>query len=233
MKQPNLHLETYVIIPAYNEGKAIRGVLETVTKRFKNVVCINDGSRDNTGAEIAKTKAILVSHATNLGQGAGLQTGVEYALQDLQAKYFITFDADGQHSLDDAERMLEYIKSHPVDIVMGSRFLGETKNMSKVKKMILKMAVAFQNTTTGVKLTDAHNGLRVFNRDFAEKLNITMPDMAHATEIIQRVYETKARFKEFPVTITYSDYSVAKSHNPNLNAVNIVFDTLIHRMTKK
>jgi hypothetical protein len=129
--------------------------------------------------------------------------------------------------------MVDYIKNHPVDIVLGSRFLGHAENISTVKKIILKLAVIFSNTATGLHLTDAHNGLRVFNRTFAEKINITMPDMAHATEIIQRIAETKTPYKELPITITYTDYTVVKSHNPNLNAVNIVFDTLLRKVTKK
>lgn len=225
--------DVYIIIPAYNEGPAVGGVIRKVQKRYKNIVCVNDGSRDNTGQEIAKTKAILIEHPVNMGQGAALQTGVEYALQDNNAKYFVTFDADGQHSLDDVEKMLKYIRKHPVDVVLGSRFLGKTTNMSRLKRLILAAAVRFSNMTTGLKLTDAHNGLRVFNRGFAEKLNITMPDMAHASEIVQRIADEKVRYHELPVSITYSDYSITKSHNPNLNAVNILFDTLLQKVTKR
>ncbi len=225
--------DVYVIIPLYNEGPVVGSVVESVQKKFKNVVCVNDGSKDNSAQEVAKTKAYLLNHPLNMGQGAAIQTGIEYALQDPNAQYFVTFDADGQHSLDDVVAMLAYIRKHPVDIVLGSRFLGDAQNMSRMKRGILRLAIAFSNTTSGIKLTDAHNGLRVFNRDFAKQLNITMSDMAHASEIIQRIAEKKFRFHEMPTTVTYSEYSVAKSHNPSLNAVNIAFDTLLQKVTKK
>lgn len=227
-----MHKDTYIIIPVYNESAAIKSVIETVLKKFTNIVCVNDGSKDETAAQIAKTKAKLINHTINLGQGAALQTGIEYALLDKNIMYFVTFDADGQHSIDDVERMLDYIKNYKVDIVLGSRFLGEAKNISKVKKWLLKLAIKFSNWTTGLKLSDAHNGLRVFNRHFAENVNITMPDMAHASEITHRIAEMKFKYAELPVTITYTDYSKAKGQSI-LNAVNITFDLIMNRFTKK
>lgn len=225
--------DTYVIIPVYNESAKIAEVVTQVKKNFQNIVCVDDGSRDSSAREISKSGARLVRHAINQGQGAALQTGIEYALQDPEAKYFITFDADGQHSLSDALTMLDYIRRHKVDIVLGSRFLGEVKNISQMKKVVLKLAVLFSNTTTGVRLTDAHNGLRVLNRHAAENINITMSGFAHASEIIHRIADLKLRYAELPVTITYTDYSKAKGHNPLMNAVNISFDLLLNKISKK
>ncbi len=226
--------DVYIIIPVYNEAKVVREVVVSVLKKYDNVVCVNDGSKDDSAQEVKKTKAVLINHPFNLGQGAAIQTGVEYALQDPKARYFVTFDADGQHSLKDVEKMLAYIRNHKkIDIVLGSRFRGKAVDMVRLKKVILKLAVLFSNITTGIKLTDTHNGLRVFNRQFAEKLNITLPDMSHASEVIQRISDEKFRFAELPTTVTYTDYTIAKSHNPNLNVINIVFDTLLQKVTKR
>lgn len=233
MADKDSSLDTVLIIPVYNEGMVIKDVVSAALKTFPRIICVNDGSKDNTREEILKTKAIYIEHPINMGQGAALQTGIDFALRDPSIEYFVTFDADGQHSIEDVKTMLKYIRNNPVDIVLGSRFLGTTKNMSRIKRIILKWAVWFSNITTGLHLTDAHNGLRVFNRKFASKINITLADMAHASEIIQRIAETRTPFKELPVTITYNDYTVAKSHNPNLNAVNIVFDTLLRKVAKK
>jgi len=226
-KQP----DTYIIIPEYNEAGAVREVIDDVLKHFSNVVCINDGSQDNSAAEIRKTKAVLVNHPINLGQGASLQTGIEYALLDPMASYFITFDSDGQHSIEDAKKMLEYIRSHDVDIILGSRFLGEAVNISPMKRFVLKVAILFSNRTSGIKLTDAHNGLRVFNRYVAENLNIVNPDFSHASEIIETIAAKRFRYKELPVTITYSEYSKAKGQSM-FNAINIGLDVLFNRIIK-
>lgn len=219
-----------IIIPVYNEAKVIGGVLASILKQFKYVVCVNDGSRDDSSIEIAKTDAYLVEHPINMGQGAALQTGIEFARQ-LPVDYFVTFDADGQHRIQDVKTMLKEIKTGKYDIILGSRFLGETIGMKTSKRIILKMAVQFSNITSGLRLTDTHNGLRVFNRTVAEGIQITLPDMAHASEILEIVAEKKYRYKEMPVTIEYTDYSRAKGQSV-INAVNIGFDTLLRKISK-
>jgi glycosyltransferase involved in cell wall biosynthesis len=220
-----------VIIPVYNETEVIGEVIVEVLKHFKHVICVDDGSIDNSADEISKTKATLVKHPFNLGQGAALQTGIEYALIDETIEYFVTYDADGQHDLSDVMFMLRTIKETGVDIVLGSRFLGKAEDITWLKRRILKLAIKFSNKTSGIKLTDAHNGLRVFNRKVAEQLNITMSDFAHASEIVERIAQNKFTYQEVPVTILYTDYSRKKGQSI-INAVNISFDILLNKVTK-
>ncbi len=227
-----INKNTAIIIPVYNEDKVIRSVISEALIKYKTVVCVDDGSSDNSTEEIEKTSAILVKHPINMGQGAALQTGLEYALHNTEADSFVTFDADGQHSLKDVATMVEELDKNEVDIVLGSRFLGEAENIPKAKKALLKAAICFTNLFSGVELTDAHNGLRAFNLRFAEQLEITMPDMAHASEIIDKISTGNWRYKEVPITITYTEYSLAKGQSM-FNAVNILFDILLARMFKK
>ena len=219
------------IIPVYNEAKVIRSVIKSVLKQYDTVICINDGSRDNSSEEIAKTKAILIEHPINMGQGAALQTGIEFARSLPGIDYFVTFDADGQHRLEDVAAMLKVIESGQYDIVLGSRFLGGTVGMTRGKCLLLKAAIAFSNLTSGLRLTDTHNGLRVFNRYVAETMEITMPDMAHASEIIELIARHKYRYTEVPVVIEYTDYSRSKGQ-AMINAVNIGFDSLLRKVSK-
>ncbi len=221
-----------MIIPAYNEAKVIGPVIKAVKKTYSNVVCVSDGSRDGTSAEIIKAGGILVEHSINLGAGAATQTGIDYALTDPDAKYFITVDADGQHEISDATRMLDHLKKHNLDIVFGSRFLGTVHNISPLKRAFLKMAAVFSESTSGVKISDPHIGIRAFNRNLAENLKLTMPGFAHASELLIRIADGKYKYDEIPVKITYSDYSKSKGQ-PMLNSVNIVFDLFLHRFSKK
>lgn len=207
-------------------------VIADVKKHFKHVVCVDDGSRDGSNLEILKAGATLVQHPINLGAGGAIQTGIDFALQDPKAQYFITFDADGQHHIEDAVTMYDYIKAKKVDIVFGSRFIGVVRNISPVKKLFLKAAAIFSRQTTGVNITDPHIGIRALNRKFAENLEITMPDFSHASEIIHRVGEGGFKYAEIPVTVTYSDYSKAKGQ-PMLNSINITTDLFLQRFTKK
>lgn len=222
--------KTVLIIPVYNEGSVIRSVVDKALKHFEYVVCVNDGSRDNSVAEINRTAAYLVDHPINMGQGAALQTGIEFA-RTLPVDYFVTFDADGQHRVADVKRMVKELKGGQLDIVLGSRFLGEAKGITGSKRAILKLAVAFTNFTTGLRLTDTHNGLRAFNRKVAEEIQITLSDMSHASEILEILAHNKYRYKEIPVVIEYTDYSRAKGQSI-VNAVNIGFDTLLRKISK-
>jgi glycosyltransferase involved in cell wall biosynthesis len=171
-----------------------------------------------------------LTHLINIGQGAALQTGISYALRK-GANAIVSFDADGQHQVSDVIEMLEVLDQQDCDVVLGSRFLGTTKGISAGRKLLLRAAVIFSNLTTRVKLTDAHNGLRVMNRRAAACLNITQFGMAHATEVIQQFQAAGMRIREHPVTIHYTDYSMAKGQR-SLNAVNVLLDLLIGRFFK-
>lgn len=218
------------IIPVYNEEKVIQGVIQSILKEFKYVVCVNDGSRDASSKAIAKTKAFLVEHPINMGQGAALQTGIEFARQ-LPVDYFVTFDADGQHRIKDVIKMLKKITTGKYDIILGTRFKGSTTGMKASKRVLLKAGIKFSNALSGLKLTDTHNGLRLFNRKVAEEIQITLPDMSHASEIVEIIAAKKYRYVEIPVTIDYTEYSKAKGQ-PVINAVNIAFDALLRRLTR-
>jgi glycosyltransferase involved in cell wall biosynthesis len=226
------HPDTYVVIPVYNEQQTITSVLNEVGKYYSNIICVNDGSKDDSPNIIASHDVILVSHSVNLGAGAATQTGIDYALLDPAARYFVTVDADGQHEIKDADRMLNHLKKNNLDIVFGSRFMGDVQNISGVKRAFLKLAAQFSKKTSGVYLTDPHIGIRAFNRKFAENLKMTLPDFAHASELVERVAEGKYKYDEVPVTVTYSDYSKRKGQ-PMLNAINIMFDLMLDKLAKK
>ena len=210
----------------------VEKVIHEVQKHFELLICVNDGSTDDSAEKIKGTGAMLVNHPINLGAGAATQTGVDFALQDPRVKHFITIDADGQHDVLDAVRMLKHLKKHDLDIVFGSRFKGTVENISPLKQMFLKLAALFSSRTTGIHLTDPHIGLRVFNRNFADKLKLTLSDFTHASEVIHRVGEHGFAYDELPATVTYSSYSKAKGQ-PMLNAINITIDLFFHRISKK
>ncbi|MFB9322533.1 glycosyltransferase family 2 protein [Cryptosporangium minutisporangium] len=223
------HKDVWLVIPVYNEAQVIADVVEHARQTFPNIVCVDDGSRDGSAAAIAPTGAHLVQHPINMGQGAALETGLRYALSRPGAEYFVTFDADGQHRVEDALRMLEVARSGKADVVLGSRFLESRETVPWLKRFVLKTVVALSPTARKLKLTDAHNGLRVLNRPAAEGLRIRMNGMAHASEIVGKLARSDWRVAEIPVTILYTDYSRAKGQSL-VNGVNILFElSLRHR----
>ncbi|GAA2814859.1 MULTISPECIES: glycosyltransferase family 2 protein [Crossiella] len=217
------HDDVWVVVPVYNEDKVIAEVVENTRKTFPNIVCVDDGSADRSAEEIARTGAHLVRHPVNLGQGAALQTGLSYALGRPGAKYFITFDADGQHRVEDALAMIAEVKSGSCDVALGSRFLNKAVTVPWIKRVVLRTVVALSPKARKLQLTDAHNGLRVFSRPVVERLRISMNGMAHASEIVSFLSVANVRVKEVPVTILYTEYSMSKGQSL-VNGVNILFD---------
>lgn len=220
--------DVWIIIPVFNEEKVIAGVLEKVIATFPNVVCVDDGSSDRSAEEVAGTKAHLVRHPINMGQGAALQTGLRYALNRQGGQYFVTFDADGQHRVEDVLAMLEIARSGKADVVLGSRFLGSSEGVPLIKRIVLRTVVLLSPTARRLKLTDAHNGLRLLSRQPAEHLRINQNGMAHASEIAGWLARSRWRVAEAPVTVLYTDYSRAKGQSL-INGINILFDVSMTR----
>jgi glycosyltransferase involved in cell wall biosynthesis len=218
--------DTWVIIPLFNEEQVIGSVVAEVRTAFEQVVCVDDGSSDHSADMAAKAGARVVRHPLNLGQGAALQTGFEYALSDPSMKYIVTFDADGQHQIADAIGMVERLRAGEADVVFGSRFLDERTKPGLGKRLVLRAAVGYTNLTTHTRLTDAHNGLRAISRPVLENLKITQNRMAHATELVAQIGESKASYVEHPVHILYSDYSRAKGQSL-WNSINILADLIL------
>ncbi|MEV7183035.1 glycosyltransferase family 2 protein [Kitasatospora sp. NPDC093102] len=224
--------DVWLVIPAYNEGQVIADVVEGARKTFPNIVVVDDGSGDDSAKHIMETGAHLVRHPVNLGQGAALQTGLAYALAQPGAKYFATFDADGQHQTADVEKMVALLREGDVDVVLGSRFIEQNGQVPWIKRVVLRTAATVSPTARKLKLTDAHNGLRVLNREAAGRLRITMNGMAHASEIVSFLAGSDLRVAELPVDILYTEYSRAKGQSL-INGVNIIFDISLRERSRR
>jgi glycosyltransferase involved in cell wall biosynthesis len=218
--------EVWLVVPLYNEAQVIGDVVRSAREVFPNVVCVDDGSVDDSAAEAARAGAVVVRHPVNLGQGAALQTGFDYALTDPEMRWVVTFDADGQHQIDDVLAMLDLARAEGLDVVFGSRFLDDRTEAGFAKKLVLRTAVAYTNLTTKTRLTDAHNGLRLVSRDVVARLDITQNRMAHASELVAQIGAMKVRYAESPVHILYTDYSRAKGQSL-WNAVNILVELIL------
>lgn len=221
----------WIVIPAYDEARRIGAVLDRLLDRWPNVVVVDDCSRDETAAEVAaRPAARLVRHPINLGQGAALQTGIRYALRQ-GARYLVTFDADGQHSADDLDRLLAPLVSGTADFALGSRFLGHTVGMPASRRLTLKLAVLFTRFLSGVRLTDAHNGLRGMTRRGAESLSITMNRMEHASQIVEQIHDSGLRYVEVPVVIHYTDDTLAKGQKSSA-AIKLAATLIMEKFTQ-
>jgi glycosyltransferase involved in cell wall biosynthesis len=246
-------MKVAIVIPAYNEAKMIAEVVKEVRGVTPHVFVVDDGSSDETAACAQTAGATVLVHALNRGQGAALRTGLEAALQS-GADIIVTFDADGQMSVADTPTLTAPIEAGLCDVVLGSRFMNLNLNkkyysseaeaesrisisrrsnfgMPTLRLITLKAALLFTRATTGLKLTDTHNGLRAFSREAAAKLDLRCDRMAHASEILEEISRLNLRYREVPVTIKYTNYSLAKGQKLS-GAFRIVRDLVLSSWVK-
>lgn len=217
--------QTWAVVPMFNEGSVIASVVTELRKSIPNVVCIDDCSTDDSATQAESAGAVVVRHPINLGQGASLQTGFEFVRSIPEMTEVVTFDADGQHQVADALAMVQKLRDEKLDIVIGSRFLDDRTDMSRLKRAVLRLATAYTRMTTGMALTDAHNGLRVISRDLLMKMQLKQNRMAHASELVDQVRLHEAKWAEHPTHIVYTDYSRGKGQSV-LNSVNILVEII-------
>ena len=215
------------MIPAYNEEGELARVLDSLEPGGYSIVVVDDGSLRKVRDLLDGRRVHVCRHLINLGQGAALQTGIDYAL--LQgADYLVTFDADGQHRAEDIPRLIKPIASGRYDIALGSRFVqgGTVENIPRSKLITLRLAVLFTRLLVGLPLTDTHNGLRTLTSEAARRIRITQNRMSHATQILQEIASLRLRYVEVPITIRYTDYSIRKGQSIS-NAFNIMWESTI------
>ena len=221
--------DVWVVVRCYNEASVVGTVITELNEFFQNVVGVDDGSSDGSDAVMRSCGARVVRHSINLGAGAALQTGIEFALKDAQMRYLVCFDADRQHRVADARAMVDHVRLTELDVLIGSRFLGGKQEIPLSRRWILLAGRFFERVTSGVSLTDAHNGLRVLSRRFLSDVELTAADMSYASELLVAIRRSGMRFAEFPVEIRYDEYSLAKGQK-SINSVNIAMDTLLRSL---
>tara|TARA_B100000212_G_scaffold316360_1_gene271190 strand:- start:228 stop:905 length:678 start_codon:yes stop_codon:yes gene_type:complete len=217
--------DIYVVVPAFNEQKVIKDIINSLLKKFSNVIVVNDGSNDRTLEIINDLDIKVLSHEINLGVGAAVQTGFDYVSKIPNAKAVITFDADGQHHVEDAVAMAKEILICEEGIIFGTRFPKHSKNIPKVKRFVLKLIAKITDLVTGVTLTDAHNGLKAYKISTIKELELQFSSYSYESELITQVAKKKIEYKEMPTDIKYTSYSIKKGQKL-LNGLLIIEDLL-------
>lgn len=223
-------MKVFVVIPAFNESKVIGSVLRDLQSTGYRLVVVDDASDDQTATIAREYTDDVLEHLINRGQGAALKTGIQYALWE-GADIIVTYDADGQHQVGDIHSLLEPILKGECEVTLGSRYLTEL-SQSKVpfmRKVLHRLAVAYTNMTTGLHLTDTHNGLRAFTAKAAQRIQFQQDRMAHASEILEEIARKSISHREVAVTISYTEYSLAKGQHFS-DFVKILFKIFVQKL---
>ena len=220
----------FIVVPAHNEARVLRDVIAGLLPYSRNVVVIDDGSRDDTAAVARDAGAQVIRHLINRGQGAAIRTGMDFALSR-GAKAIVTFDADGQHDPADLPAVVMPVLRGECDVVLGSRFHDHRSNVPWVRRLVLRGGIWFTRLVSGIKVTDTHNGFRAFSRRAAEMIEINQDQMAHASEILDEIARRRLRYCEIAVRIRYNDYSQQKGQS-SLASLRIVWDFLFEKLRR-
>lgn len=227
----NSEKKIYIVIPAFNEEKVIGSTIHALQNEgYSNILVVDDGSVDATAKIAQEAGAEVISHIINRGQGAALQTGIEYARETYDPDVIVTFDADGQHRPEDIPVLVRPVIEEGFDIVLGSRFLNKETEVPYLRKLILKSGIIFTRFISNIKLTDTHNGLRALGRKSIDSIQITHRGMEHASDIIDEISRKNLKHTEVPVQIVYSEYSRQKGQK-NFGFIKMGIKIIIKKIT--
>jgi glycosyltransferase involved in cell wall biosynthesis len=224
-----MQARTLFIVPAFNEGAVIAETIASIISLGFKVVCIDDGSTDDTYFKASENSNVVVlRHCSNVGQGAALETGLEWARRNISKfDFVVTFDADGQHRISDAVQMLKTAALENLDIVLGSRFLQKDNAISipRTKRLLLPLLAKTYSKTNSMDITDRHNGLRVISSRKLNLFRLKRTDYSHADEFLKIIHKNNLIFSEFPVEIKYTQYSISKGQ-PLTNGITMIIDRM-------
>ena len=203
--------------------------MSELLEQFDMVLCVDDGSTDDEARLHAQAGAVVSAAPRQPWTGAALRTGFEFAQRHLDdVSHVVTFDADGQHDARDARAMVDRARPQTCDVVLGLRATRRPEGQPRVRRLVLAVALRLSRLTSGLDLTDTHNGLRVINRRALGVFVLRQRGMAYASELEALIPRNGLSWAEHPVAVTYTEYSRSKGQR-NLNAFNIMYDLVTAR----
>jgi len=210
-------------MPAYNEEKNIAGILLKLKKISQDIIVCDDGSSDLTAKIAEELGAIVIQHKKNFGYGAGIRSIFLKAIE-IKADVLVTFDADGQHRIEDINSVLEPIINDEADLVIGSRFLTDNNEIPKYRKFGIKTITSITNSSLGKKLSDSQSGFRAYNKKVLENIVPSESGMGVSTEILIKASKMNLRITEVPIVVSYEGDT--STHNPVSHGVSVILSTM-------
>lgn len=218
--------DIWVIIPAFNEGPVIRGVVAHIRHcGYPNILVVDDGSTDDTAAQAELGGAMVISHLVNRGAGAVAQTGLYYARKK-GIRFVAQMDADGQHHPEDLARMMTRMAKGDCDIVIGSRFVEKKGDVPWIRVLYNQISNVFTNWFCRRWYSDTQSGFRLLNRHAIERLELHIDGFGYCSEMIIQAEMLNLKVAEIPISVSYTDYSMSKGQNLHtgvITAINLIW----------
>ena len=211
-------------IPAFNEEKNIAAIITKLADITDTIIVCNDGSSDLTSDIAEKMGAFVINHEKNLGYGAAIRS-IFLKAKELDGDILVTFDADGQHRIEDIEKVTKPIIDQEADLVIGSRFLDESeKEVPRYRKVGIKVITKITNSSIKEQLTDSQSGFRAYSKKVLNELNPSELGMGISTEILIKASSKNFRITEVPIKILYAGDT--STHNPVSHGSSVILSTI-------
>ena len=210
-------------IPAYNEEKNIASVISKLSKFGYSIIVCDDGSDDQTNQIAEKMGALVITHKKNLGYGAAIGS-LFFKAKDMGLDVLVTMDADGQHRPKDVKAVLDPILNEEADIVIGSRFLVENKEMPSYRKTGIKMITKLANTAFDKQITDSQSGFRGYSKKVLSAISPSESGMGVSNEILIKASKQGFKIDEAPIKVSYEGDT--STHHPVSHGVSVIFSTM-------
>ena len=211
-------------IPAYNEEKTIASIILKLQKVADKIIICNDGSSDLTGEIAEKLGAIVINHSKNLGYGAGIRS-IFLKSKELDVDILVTFDADGQHRIEDIQNVIFPLQKNEADIVIGSRFIGQNNdNVPKYRKVGIKTITNVANSATDLNISDSQSGFRAYSKKVLQEIIPSEYGMGVSTEILIKANQKKFKIKEVPIIVLYDGDT--STHHPVSHGISVLMSTM-------
>ena len=217
-------MKIIVGIPAFNEEKNIATIITKLSDITDAIIVCNDGSSDLTSDIAEKMGAFVINHEKNLGYGAAIRS-IFLKAKELDGDILVTFDADGQHRIEDIEQVTKPIIDQEADLVIGSRFLDESeKEVPQYRKVGIKVITKITNASIKKQLTDSQSGFRAYSKKVLNELNPSELGMGISTEILIKASSKNFRITEVPIKILYAGDT--STHNPVSHGSSVILSTI-------
>ncbi len=210
-------------IPAFNEEKNIAKIIVKLQAITKDIIVCNDGSEDSTAEIAEKLGVTLVNHPKNLGYGASIRS-IFLKAKEMDFDVLVTFDADGQHRIEDIKPVIEPIEKKEAEIVIGSRFLGKESDIPTFRKLGIKAITSLTNASTGKTITDSQSGFRAYSKKVIMEITPSEFGMGVSTEILIKSNKKEFRIVEIPIVVSYEGET--STHHPVSHGVSVIASTL-------
>ena len=214
---------TVIGIPAFNEEKNIASIIMKLKKVTDHIIVCNDGSTDMTEEISKKLDVVVINHSRNMGYGSAIRS-IFLKAKELQADILVTFDADGQHRVEDIQSVTQPIIDNKADIVIGSRFLENKSDIPEYRKFGIKVITKITNSSLKEKLTDSQSGFRAYSKNVLKDVTPSESWMGVSTEILIKASNTGHKIAEVPITIMYGPDT--STHNPVSHGTSVLFSTI-------